>query len=204
MPEPQPDLILASASRARRQMLEGAGLTFRVVSSSIDEDAVRRTLLSRLSDPTPRRLAEELARAKAEQVSAAHPSALVIGADQTLELEDRLLNKAPDLAAARSQLLELRARSHLLHSAFALAREGRTHNVGSDSATLTMRDFSEAFLDTYLAAAGERVLWSVGAYELEGRGVQLFESTQGDFFTILGLPLLPLLGELRRRGVLQV
>lgn len=204
MPEPRPDLILASASRTRRQMLEGAGLAFRVAPSTIDEDDVRRALLSSLPDPTPRRLAEELARAKAEQVSATHPGALVIGADQTLELENRLLNKAPDLPAARRQLTVLRARQHLLHSAFALAHNGRAECITSDQATLRMRDFSDDFLDAYLAAAGDRVLWSVGAYELEGLGVQLFESTQGDFFTILGLPLLPLLAELRRRGVLQV
>lgn len=203
MAESPPELILASASQARRALLQNAGLVFRVIPSSVDEHQIRRALLEARPHANARSIAEALAKAKAEQVSATHPHALVIGADQTLELDGRLLSKASDLSAARRQLLDLRGRRHHLHSAFALAMGGRAGCTASETATLVMREFSPAFLDRYLAEAGEKVLWSVGAYELEGLGVQLFQATDGDYFTILGLPLLQLLERLRDHGAVQ-
>jgi septum formation protein len=128
---------------------------------------------------------------------------LVIGADQTLDLDGRLYDKAADLAAARSRLLELRGRTHQLHSAVAVAEAGRPVWAQTVSATLTMRDFSEAFLDDYLAREGAAALGSVGCYRLEGLGVQLFADIDGDYFTILGLPLMGLLELLRARGVIR-
>lgn len=202
MPETAQGLILASASVARRNMLQSAGLSFRVVPSTVDEDQIRRDLLARRPDAPPSLIAETLAQAKAEQVSAAHADALVIGADQTLEIGGRLVTKAPDAETARRLLLELRGREHQLHSAVALAQHGDADFTICDTATLRVREFSDTFLDRYIADAGDSVLSSVGAYELEGLGVQLFEATDGDFFTILGLPLLHLLRELRGRGVL--
>jgi septum formation protein len=192
------DLILASGSRARRQMLEAAGLTFEVRPTDVDEDAIRATL----GDATPQHVAVVLARAKAEAASREVPDALVIGADQVLALGRTIYTKAPDIAAARSALRSLAGRSHHLHSAVTLALAGCQVWHHLDTAALAMRDFSDAFLDEYLARAGDRVCASVGAYELEGLGIQLFERIEGDYFTILGMPLLPLLSELRARGTL--
>ena len=196
------DLNLASSSHTRRHMLEAAGVAFRVVPATVDEDAIRQSLADHDHHGSAIRMAEVLARAKAEEVSRRFPGALVIGADQILALDRQVFTKPADLAAARDSLQRLSGHTHQLHSAVAIAVDGNQtwHHV--DTASLTMRTLSDAFLDDYLARAGERVCASVGAYELEGRGIQLFERIEGDYFTILGLPLLPLLGELRRRGVL--
>lgn len=192
------ELILASGSAARRQMLAAAGVPFRVVPADVDEAAVR----AGLGDTEPAEVARVLARAKAEAVSRQHPAALVIGADQVLALGQQVHAKAPDVAAARRVLSALAGRTHRLISAVALAEGGAIAWSHADSAALTMRSLSDAFLDDYLARAGERVLASVGCYELEGLGVQLLERVDGDYFTVLGLPLLPLLAALRARGVL--
>jgi len=196
------EIVLASGSRARREMLAAAGVHFTVQAADVDEPAIRARLHKEDAAIAPKRVAEILAIAKAEDVSAKHPDSLVIGADQVLALGDDLLSKSPDIGAAREALLRLRGRTHELHSAVAFARAGKANFTHVATARLTMRDFSDAFLDDYLLRAADRVSQTVGAYELEGLGVQLFERIEGDYFTVLGLPLLPVLDELRARGVI--
>ena len=198
-----PYLILASGSRSRRQMLEAAGLTFEVLPSRVDERAIRDALEGDGDPIDPTDLAEVLARAKAEDVSRDRPDALVIGADQVLALGDTIYEKPKDLAEARRHIWSCRGKTHALHSAAALAVGGETGWTATDTAEMTMRDFSSAFADAYVDRAGPAICQSVGAYQLEGLGMQLFERIEGDYFTILGLPLLALLEELRNRGVLQ-
>jgi septum formation protein len=194
-------VILASGSRTRRAVLEAAGLEFEVVASGVDERAIRQALLADGGPIDPADLAEVLARAKAEEVSRRNPDALVIGADQVLALEGEALVKAADFDAAREILLKLRGRTHQLHSAIALAERGDATWTLVDTAHMTMRQFSIEFLGQYLARVGALALDSVGAYQIEGLGIQLFERIDGDYFTILGVPLLPLLAELRSRRI---
>ena len=144
-----------------------------------------------------------LARAKAETVSARHAGTLVVGADQVLALGDELLTKAKDETEARAALQKLRGRTHALHAAVALAQDGKTVWERAGTAKLTVRDFSNAFLDAYLVRAGDLVTQSVGAYQLEGPGAQLFSKIDGDYFNILGLPLVPLLDFLRAERVIE-
>jgi septum formation protein len=191
-------LLLASASPFRRKMLEAAGVPFLVVPAGVDESALKRRLAGKVEAEG---LAEALAAAKAEDVSARFPGHLVIGADQVLALGAELIGKPTDKDAARAQLERLRGRTHRLLTAVALAQGGRVVWSKVDAAALTMRDFSGAFLNEYLARCGERLQWTAGAYEIEGLGVQLFDRVEGDYFTIMGLPLIPLLAELRVRGV---
>lgn len=195
-------IILASTSRARREVLAAAGVPFTVEAADVDEPAIRRKLLAGVPPVRPQQIAEALARAKAEDVSRRHRDALVIGGDQVLALDTELLTKAKDEAAARATLMKLKGRVHELHSAVALAADGKVLWAHTGAARLKMRDFSDAFVDEYLTRAGDRIGQSVGAYELEGLGVQLFETIEGDYFTILGLPLLPLLAELRAQGMI--
>lgn len=195
---PGEHLVLASGSAARRDMLAGAGVPFTIRPADVDEAALK----SSLTHVEPAELALELARAKALAVSRHDSEAWVLGGDQTLAFNGGLVPKAPTLEAARARLATMRGRSHQLHSGAALARDGRLVWSGVDTVTLVMRDFSDAFLDAYLAAEGEGLLACVGAYRLEGMGSQLFESVDGDYFTVLGLPLWPVLAELRRVGVL--
>ncbi len=192
-------LILASKSTARRAVLAGAGVPFEVEASGVDEDTTKARLLA--AGAGPRAVAEALAEEKAVAVSKIRPE-LVLGADQTLELDGRLYDKAETLDEARARLKALRGRSHQLHSAVVVAEGGAAIWRETVSATLTMREFSDAFLEDYLATEGEHALGSVGCYRLEGSGVQLFADIEGDYFTILGLPLMGLLDLLRRRGVL--
>jgi septum formation protein len=199
----RPPLILGSGSPYRRKMLEAAGLTFRVIPADVDEAALKRGLAGQEPKPSPGTVADALARAKAAAVSAAHPNALVIGADQVLALGDELFDKPGDLAAARQQLQRLRGKTHRLVSAVALAERGQVVWTHVDEAVLTMRAFSAEFLDRYVAEAGPELCGIVGAYEIEGAGIQLFERVAGDHFTIIGLPLLPLLAELRVRGAID-
>lgn len=192
-------LILASGSAARRAMLADAGVPFTVQVADIDEDAVKAT-----HDRTDASgLAVELARVKALAVSRHHDEAWVLGADQTLAFDGGLVSKAVSLEAARMRLLAMRGRVHHLHSGAALARNGQIVWSGVDTATMRVRDFSVAFLDAYLEAEAGAVLACVGSYRLEGMGSQLFEAVEGDFFTVLGLPLWPVLAELRRAGVIR-
>jgi len=195
-------IILASTSRARREMLAAAGVAFTVEAAEVDEPAIRTKMLREKSPPSPPQIAEALARAKAEDVSRRHKGALVIGGDQVLALGSELLTKARDEGAARATLLRLKGRVHELHSTVALAAGGKVRWAHTGTARLKMRNFSDVFLDEYLTRAGDRIGQSVGSYELEGLGVQLFESIEGDYFTILGLPLLPLLAELRAQGMI--
>lgn len=198
MAAPKPHhIVLASASRARRELLAAAGVPFTVEPADVDEPAIRAQLPAGTSPP---RIAEVLARAKAENMSRQRPDSLIVGADQVLAFGDEILSKPANQAAARASLQKLRGQPHELHAAVALAEGGTVSWVHTATARLTMRPFSDAFLDDYLVRAGDRITQSVGAYELEGLGVQLFERIEGDYFTILGLPLLPLLEELRTRG----
>ncbi len=199
---PSINLILASGSATRRKLLEAAGVEFRVVTPDVDEDAVRRDLFDSNPDATSTHVARLLASEKANAVSRLHPAALVIGADQVLEAGREVFSKPPDMSAARVALKSLSGRTHRLLSAVALAHGGTTVWQHLEVASLAMRDVSDKFLDDYLARTGPRILASVGAYELEGLGIQLFDRIEGDYFTILGLPLLALLGELRTRGAI--
>lgn len=196
-------IILASASRSRREMLQAAGIVFEIEPADLDERAIRETLTSSDEGVDPLDVAEVLARAKAEAVSGRHPDALVIGSDQVLALENEIFEKPPDVARAREMLKRLRGATHQLHSVVALASGGEADWTWSDTAHLTMRPFSVDFLEDYLVKAGPGILESVGAYRLEEIGVQLFEAIEGDYFTILGMPLVALLGELRSRGCLK-
>ena len=193
-------VVLASRSATRRAVLQGAGVPHEAVGSGVDEEAAKAELLDQGADP--RAVAAALAERKALAVSAARPE-LVIGADQTLEFEGRLYDKAESLVEARARLQMLRGKPHQLHSAVAVAQGGAVVWRETESATLTMRDFSAGFLEAYLAVEGEAALGSVGCYRLEGPGVQLFSQVDGDYFTILGLPLMGLLDLLRARGVLR-
>jgi len=192
-------LILASASAARLALLCDAGLILEAIPAPIDEEAAKESLRAEGADAET--LASALAEFKAAAVSTRHPGALVIGGDQILDLEGRLFDKPANPAAARDQLLALRGRTHRLVSAAVLTRDGARLWHAVQSVRMTMRDFSTDFLDAYLDAAGDSVCGSVGAYRLEGIGAQLFERIEGDYFTVLGLPLLPLLEALRAQGV---
>jgi len=187
-------LVLASTSEIRRRLLATAGIAVQVIAPTIDEAAVRHGLLP---DLPAARVAETLAEAKAQAVSASRPDDHVIGADQILVLDNAIYAKPGDLAEARRHLASLRGRTHTLVTAAVVLRDGRMLTTITESADLTMRHFSDAFLDRYLAAVGPDVTRSVGGYRLEELGAQLFDRIEGDYFTILGLPLLPLLSFLR-------
>jgi septum formation protein len=193
-------IVLASQSAPRAAILAGAGLTFEAVASGVDEAPLKAA--SQAEGAAPRVVARRLAAAKAQAVSRTQPDAFVIGADQTLELDGALYDKVDSLAEARTRLQLLRGREHELHSALAVAKGGRVVWRFTESPRLTVRDFSDAWLDGYLARGGETLLGSVGCYLLEGEGAQLFERIWGDYFAVLGLPLLPLLGFLRGEGAL--
>lgn len=193
-----PPLILASTSVTRARLLMRAGLDFATEAPGVDEAAMREALgPENTLDPSD--VAEVLARGKAEAVSDLSQAAFVIGADQVLSLGSAILSKPADMDEARAQLLDLSGRTHRLHTAVALATRGSTVWAFTDIAILTMRPLTPEFIGRYLAAAGEAVLGSVGAYQVESLGIQLFEKIEGDFFSILGLPVLPLLDALRRK-----
>jgi septum formation protein len=191
-------LVLASRSESRRAVLAGAGIAVEILPADIDE----RGIETQAGRKPPGEIALLLARAKASAVAAKLPGRLVLGADQTLALGDRLFAKPADLAAAREQFGSLRGRTHELHSAVVLARDEKVLFAHCEVARLTMRDFSDRFLDTYIAAAGSAVTASCGGYQVERAGIQLFVRIEGDHFTILGLPLLRLLQYLRDAGCL--
>lgn len=195
-------IILASASPVRRQLLERAGLDFEVEVSSVDEKVVRQALADEAASIEPGDLAEVLARAKAEDVAKIVDADIVIGADQVLSLDGALYAKADSMPDARRQLLELNGRAHQLHSAVAIVKDGTFTWAHVEEVTVHMRNCSSAFIGKYLAAAGEEALQSVGCYRIEGLGIQLIDQVDGDYFTVLGLPLFALLGELRREGVI--
>lgn len=194
-------VILASASAARRALLEAAGLEIEAMPAAIDEAAIKAAMLA--EGARPRDIADKLAETKALKVSGRHPDRPVLGADQVLEADGRILDKPADRDAARAQLQELRGKDHVLISAAVVAIGGAPVWRHAATARLTMRAFSDRFLDRYLDAEGDLVLHSVGGYRLEGRGVQLFSRIQGDYFTILGLPLLETLDFLRIHGLIE-
>jgi septum formation protein len=193
-------LILASQSSARKMLLANAGLEFKAITADIDERGIQAD--SKLSNP--REVALLLAREKAKAVSAGHPGSYVIGADQTLALGQRLFNKPAGRPQAMAQLRDLAGNSHELNSAVAVAHDGKIVFEDVSVARMTMRPMTEAELSAYLEAAGDAVTSSVGAYQLESLGIHLFERIEGDHFTILGLPLLPLLAFLRRERLIAV
>lgn len=196
-------LILASASATRRAVLESAGLVIDVVPANIDEAAIRDAILDATTGAEGADIASVLAAEKARLVSETHRDALVVGADQVLALGGKIFGKAESIAEAREILTMLRGRTHELISAVALARNGTVHWQTSAFAEMTVRKFSDEFLGCYLEKLGDRVLRSVGCYEIEGPGAQLFEHIDGDYFTILGIPLIELLSRLRHEGVIS-
>jgi septum formation protein len=193
-------LVLASQSRARQTLLANAGLALNAVPAGIDEREIQRG--SGLS--APGEIATLLARQKALWVSSRQPDRIVVGADQTLALGKQLFSKPAGRTQAADQLRSLAGKSHELHSAVAVARDGNILFETVSVARMTMRQMSEAEIDAYLDEAGAAVTTSVGAYQLEGLGIHLFEGIEGDHFTILGLPLLPLLVFLRGEGLLAI
>lgn len=193
-------LVLASKSFARRNMLSAAGIPVEIIPAQIDERAIERTIGV---DRHPDELAMLLSWEKASEVSHRAASRLVIGADQTLALGDQRFTKPANREEARAQLMELRGKTHSLHSAVTLVQDGSVLFQVVDTARLTMRPFSDKFLEFYLDAAGASVTESVGAYQLEKLGIHLFDKVEGDYFTILGMPLLPLLAHFRREKILS-
>jgi septum formation protein len=195
------DLILASTSVTRQRLLRAAGLCFTAEAAHIDETSIVESLAAEKAKP--RDVADVLAELKALKISNRHPRATVIGADQVLSLGTEMFQKPVDRDAARLQLLRLRGRTHVLSSAVCVARGGSVVWRLVEEARLTMRAFSDAFLDAYLVEAGEDILGSVGAYHVEGTGIQLFSKIEGNAFTIQGLPLLPLIDFLRTHGMVR-
>jgi septum formation protein len=194
-------LVLASGSRIRAELLKNAGLSIEIDPADIDERAVEEPLLK--AGFSPEDLALVLAEAKANNVSERRPGDLVIGADQILAFEGERHTKPENMEAARRQLLAFSGKTHELLSAVVISKDGDAVWSHVSTARLTMRDLSPPFIGHYLAQVGDVALSSVGAYQLEGPGVQLFEKIEGDYFTVLGLPLLPLLAELRNLNVLE-
>lgn len=195
-------MILASGSPYRRQMLEAAGVAFEVRVGQVDEDALKRRLLDEDPDMDGAAVALALAEEKARSVSLAAPGRVVVGADQVLVCGGEIFSKPVSREAARQQLVSLRGLTHALPTAVVAMVDSVVVWSTVDEPQLTMRRFSDRFLDHYLAAEGDGVLSTVGGYKIEGHGVQLFDSIDGNGFTIVGLPLLPLLGYLRRADLL--
>ncbi len=197
----KPAIVLASTSRSRRSLLENAGLAFTAVKPDVDERAIEAPYLK--EGVTPAFLAGLLSREKALDVSARAENAFVIGGDQVMEFEGRPYSKPESREEARDHLKRLSGKSHSLISAFAIARDGEILFEAAETARLTMRTLDEAAIERYLALLPDHVLFSSGVYQLEGPGVQLFTKIEGDFFTILGLPMLTLLEALRKLGAID-
>lgn len=196
-----PSLILASKSPFRAQLLNNAGLTFGTENADIDERAVEAPLYR--SGATPEDVAMVLAEAKALAVSEKHPDAIIIGCDQTLSLGDEIFHKPADLEEAGKNLLKLSGKTHQLNSGIVLVKNGETIWRHVAIAYMTMRPLQPGFIGRYLGRIGDKALSSVGAYQVEGEGIQLFEKIEGDYFTIIGLPLLPLLQKLREESLID-
>ena len=197
---PQP-LILASTSDIRKMLLRNAGLDFDVVPTRVDEETIRNSMLA--EEASPRDIADALAELKATKASQKHPEALTIGCDQVLNLQGKILSKPKSPAEARVQLVDMRGKRHDLLSAVVICEGGKPiwRHVGV--VRMTMRSFSDAYLDSYIDRNWESIRHSVGAYKLEEEGVRLFSRVEGDYFTVLGLPLLDLLSYLTLRGDLE-
>jgi septum formation protein len=194
-------IVLASQSATRVAILRNAGLDFEAVPADVDERALEADLVA--GGATAADIAQALAEAKAAAVAAHRPGAIVIGADQTLDADGERWHKPASRAEARAQLMALSGRTHHLRSAVVGMRGGVVRYRRIDTAAMTMRQFGPDEIDAYLERVGDRALSSVGAYQIEGPGIRLFERIEGDYFTILGLPLLPLLAWLREEGALS-
>jgi septum formation protein len=194
-------LVLASASPTRQAMLRAAGVDFTIAPASLNEAALMHDLIAKGSDAIA--IAAALAEQKAVMVSRRSPGETVLGADTVLALGPDIIGKSHDLAALRALLLKLSGKIHHLISSAALARDGHVFWHHTVRTRMTVRNLSEDFVDAYLAREGEVLLGSVGGYHFEGLGAQLFESVEGDYFSVLGLPLLPVLAELRAQGLLE-
>jgi septum formation protein len=192
-------LVLASSSPFRRMLLENAGLTFQSRAADIDEREIEATL----GDAGPDEVAVTLAKAKALDVSRHFPGAVVIGSDQTMSLEERVYHKPASRDEARETILSLSGRTHRLNSAVAFAVDGEIVWEHVSHALLTARELSVDYVERYLDRVGDKAFSSVGAYQLEGEGIHLFSQIEGDYFTILGLPMLPVLEQLRRLGAID-
>ena len=192
-----PPLILASASASRAALLTGAGLTFARIPADLDEDAIKDEGLAR--GMSPKAVAVKLAEAKALYVSTRNPG-IVIGGDQVLQLDRELISKSHSLDEARDLLTRMSGKIHYLHAGMALAENGVLLWSNAESAEMSVRPLTPAFIDAYLEKTGDKILSSVGCYQLESEGVHLFDGIRGDYFTVLGLPLLPLLAQLRHYG----
>jgi septum formation protein len=194
-------LVLASASASRQSLLRAAGVDFVVAPADIDEPALTRRLIAHGADGPA--IAGALAEEKATHVSRQRPGEIVLGGDSVLELDTEILGKSRDLEALRALLLRMSGRPHRLISAAALARDGQVRWRHTSVSRMTVRPLSDAFIEAYLAREGEKLLGSVGGYHFEGFGAQLFEKVEGDYFSILGLPLLEVLAALRAEGLLE-
>lgn len=192
-------LVLASSSPFRRMLMSNAGLTFQHQAADIDERAIEASL----ADADPESVAIVLAEAKAKNVAASHPGSFVIGSDQTMSLGTHIYHKAKDADEAKGNLLSLAGKTHRLNSAVVIVRDKEIVWEYVGHADLTMRQLSPVFIKNYLSQVGPDVLKSVGSYQLEGVGIQLFSKIEGDYFTIVGLPMLALLGKLRELGAID-
>jgi septum formation protein len=192
------ELILASGSAIRRAILSSAGVEFTISKPCVDEDAAK----AKNASLTPAKMATFLAAEKAREVSKRFPDCFVLGADQTMELDGNLMDKLPNKNLARQRMLDMKGKPHFLHSGISLFKNGVSIWEHQQTSTLHVRDFSNQFLDTYLETAGDELTASVGAYAYEGFGAQLFSSVEGDYYAVLGLPLIPLLKALREEGVI--
>lgn len=197
----RPPIVLASASPFRQAMLANVGVDFAAHAARLDERAAEAPLIAEGAEPAD--IALVLAIAKADEVSSRHAGAVVIGSDQTLAFEGEVLHKAENVDEGRRRLIAMSGKTHRLHSAAALVRDGETLWSHVETAHMTMRRFDAGFVGRYAAAIGDDLLASVGGYQIEGLGAQLFERIEGDFFSIIGLPLLPLLAELRARDFMD-
>ena len=195
------DLILASGSQARKTMLKNAGVEFRSEVARVDEETITASLLS--ENAKPRDIADALAEYKAARIAAKFPDSLIIGSDQVLECQDQLLNKASSRKEAKEKLQLLSGKTHQLYSAAVIYEQGKPVWRTVGRAQLFMRDLSDAFLENYLDRNSDAATTSVGCYFLEEEGAQLFTRVQGDYFTVLGFPLLDVLGFLRSRGIIE-
>jgi len=193
------DFILASASASRSALLTGAGLLHRCIPAHLDEDALKDECL--LRGHSPKSVAVKLAEAKSLSIAKDH-SGLVLGGDQVLQLEQDLISKSTSVHDAGLLLRRMSGKTHYLHSAMALSENGHLIWTHVETAEMTVRTLTESFIDSYLKEAGDRILSSVGCYQLENTGIHLFEAIRGDYFTVLGLPMLPLLAQLRHLKVL--